>query len=691
MLATLTTRAYRMLSVLFVAMFLGSCDDSSSSVDPWAATIAEGRATVKEVMAETEATSVSVALVDGDQIIWSEAFGSAERETERQATTRTLYSACSVSKMLATAATLILVDQGKVALDEPLVSYVKNFEMPLDQRYRKITVRMLLNHSSGLPGNDMRGAITDAPFPGYAVQALESLRHMRLKHTPGSIASYNNDGFTMVQNLVKAVTSQEYPDFVRQNILTPLGMNSSRYQTEPLAEGSFARSYGGNSKLTMYSVNTYGSGSLFSTPEEMSRLAAMFINMGTLNSRQILSPATVAAMAQDQRAGTLNPTPNEEYRFGLGWDTVSQPGLAAVGVKAWQKTGDMSGYFGSNMLVLPEEKLGVVVFGASNGFDSAHAVKISERILLRALVERGKLAAMPQQIPDVPLLVEAASSAEMIDFAGYYASGVTVYRLSFASDGSLTVEEYTGKAAMSPKYQNLKKRSDGWYTADSDPNTSIGLRTEAGLSYFVLRQKRGFGHYQTTSMFAQRLDNRPGISVAWQQRLDERWLPVNDDPVLFSFGDRSFRLGTIAALNGYVMGKNILRDMTPPSADRLDGMFMALPDIIRDLQEVSLESRNNQIWLRQGSYLYRPRSELSSLAAGATTVSFGESTEWFKIPESGTVDISGSSYWSLYDAEFKTLASGITSGNATFSGAGAKYLAVFGTDGKVTNLNLTTP
>ena len=60
--------------------------------------------------------------------------------------------------MLATVAAMILVDREKVSLDEPVTTYIKNFSMPLDQRYRDITVRMLLNHSSGLPGNDMTGS-----------------------------------------------------------------------------------------------------------------------------------------------------------------------------------------------------------------------------------------------------------------------------------------------------------------------------------------------------------------------------------------------------------------------------------------------------------------------------------------------------------------------------------------------------
>jgi CubicO group peptidase (beta-lactamase class C family) len=678
--------------MLFTLVMFSGCSDSSSPGNPYSAAIAEGRAAVEEAMAETGATAISVALVDGDRVIWSEAFGDADRQSGRKATTATLFAACSVSKMLATVSAMILVDQGRISLDEPVTTYIKDFSMPLDPRYRDITVRMLLNHSSGLPGSDMRGAVTTEPFPGYAVQMMEGLKYQRLKHDPGIISAYNNDGFTMVQNLVKAVTGQEYTDFVRQNILAPLGMNSSRYQTGPLPDDSYANPYAGDTRLQLYFFNVYATGGLFTTPEELSHLAIMLINKGVYGSRRILSERSIAAMAQDQRMGSFNPVPYDEYRYGLGWDTVEQPGLSAVGSSSWQKTGDMNGYYGANMAVAPDEKLGVVVFGASNGFDSSQAVKISERILLRALVERGKLDHMPKQLSSTPLPVQAVPPGEKSAFAGYYASGTTAYRLSFGTDDSLSVDEY--QTEWTPKYRNFKLRSDGWYAADGDPITALRLLTRAGHDYFALRLQRGFGHYSVTTMFGQRLDAKQAISAAWQTRLTERWLPVNADSWYFLLlkGDTSFRFRTIDGLTGYLMGNKILRDMNPTSDDRLDGMFLTLPDAGRDLQDAGIETWNSQKWLRLGSYLYRPLSGVPQLVSGPVTVVIGSDgfSEWRKLPSSGALSISGAGYWFLYDADFNELATGKGSGAPLFSGAGAKYLALFGTSGETISLNLTT-
>ncbi|MHB8770596.1 MAG: serine hydrolase domain-containing protein [Syntrophales bacterium] len=682
--------------VLFACAILAGCGGTSQSGDPYSAAIAEGRAAVQEVMAETGAAAVSVTLVDGDRVIWSEAFGDADRGARRRATTDTLYGICSVSKMLATTAVMILVDQGLVLLDEPLTTYVKDFVMPLDSRYRDVTVRMLLNHSSGLPGNDLRGAITLAPVPGYAAQMMDSLKYQRLKHDPGLISAYNNDGFTMAENLVKAVTGREYPAFVRDNIFAPLGMNASRYQTEPLPENSYAAPYDETTRLAMFNFNVYGSGGLFSTPEDLARLGVMFINNGVYGARRILSARSVAAMGQDQRLGSFNPVPYEENRFGLGWDTVAQPGLAAAGVTVWDKTGDMSGYYGTNIAVAPEERLAVVVFGASGSFatpfSSAHAVTVSERILLRALVARGRLAAMPEPLPATPLPLKAVTAEEKSTFPGFYASSKGVYHLSYGPDDSLSVKAFGGD--WTPEYENFKLRSDGWYAADNDPVKALRLLTRSGRAYIAQRLKRGYGHYSVTVMLAQRLGDKPALSAAWQARLDERWLPVNKETYVnfpVKVEDPSFRFQRITGLDGYLWGNNILSDMIPPSDGRLDGMFLTLPDGIATLVDAGIETGEGQPWLRLGSYLYRPLSGVPLLDAGPSTVAIGSDgfAQWRRLPAAGTLSLSGAAYWFLYDADFRELASGRESGAPLFSGSGAKYLLLYGIRGTAISLNLT--
>ncbi len=201
----------------------------------YAATISASRAEILKELAgsESKTTAVSVALVDDKRLIWVEAFGSIDRTRAVAPTTETLFCIASCSKVIAAIAAMILVDRGLIELDAPLVRYVTDFRMADDEPWRDITVRMLLNHSSGLPGIHYPNVLTVVPFSGYAAQVRDVLATERLKHAPGEMAVYGSDGFMLIELLVTAVTGQPYTEFVEKEILEPLGMSHSRFALEP--------------------------------------------------------------------------------------------------------------------------------------------------------------------------------------------------------------------------------------------------------------------------------------------------------------------------------------------------------------------------------------------------------------------------------------------------------------------------
>ena len=90
----------------------------------------------------------------------------------------------------------------------------------------------------------------------------------------------------------------------------------------------------------------------------------MFLSGGRVGTTRVLSGTAVAEMAMDQTIGRFDPIHNDSFAFGLGWDSVSQPGLAAVGFDGWAKGGDNSDY-GAAIVVSPQAQLGIVVLAAS--------------------------------------------------------------------------------------------------------------------------------------------------------------------------------------------------------------------------------------------------------------------------------------------------------------------------------------
>ena len=310
------TRALRLLSVLALVALLFALATASAlaraaaprpaaATTSFRATIKDGRAAAQALLAQSGAASFSLALVSGERVVWQETFGDADKATSTPPTADTMYGIGSVSKMLATVAAMTLVDQGKVELDAPFARYVPAFTM-LAPAYRQITVRMLLDHSSGFPGSTYSDLVTATYFPGYLQQVLDTLAIERLKTTPGYMSVYCNDGFTMIEALVFAVTGKTYAQYVQDEIFTPLGMDHSAYPLEPFPDGSYAKAYTGDVANPREVLNMLASGGLYSTPSDMSRLARMLMNGGAYGDTRVLTAASVAEMGTDQTLLSFN-------------------------------------------------------------------------------------------------------------------------------------------------------------------------------------------------------------------------------------------------------------------------------------------------------------------------------------------------------------------------------------------------
>src|SRR5262245_5693185 len=358
---TAAARVTTFLLASVTAFLLASCH-SNSSQPTYDAAIQEGQTAAQELINQGT-SALAIALVDDKSIIWSQRFGLADRDTGQMPTDSTMFGIGSLSKMLATIAVMKLVDRGVVDLDTPLVTYLPAFRMAA-AGYEKITVRMLLNHSSGFPGTDYRNAITDSPVPAYLDQVIQTLYMSRLKAPPGYMSVYCNDGFTITEALVEAMSSKSYVQFVQDEILTPLGMANTRYPVSAFPAGSYAKAYAEGAAKPQEFVNLFAAGGAYSTADDLARIAMMFLNGGRVRTTRILSSASVAEMTKDQTIGSFDPIHNNSLAYGLGWDSVSQPGLAAVGFDGWFKGGDSNDYHAA-LVVSPQAQLGIVVLAVS--------------------------------------------------------------------------------------------------------------------------------------------------------------------------------------------------------------------------------------------------------------------------------------------------------------------------------------
>ena len=277
------------------------------------------------------AGSATVAILDGGEVVYAEGFAMADRENSVPVDPATVFNIGSVSKVYVATAVMLLVDEGKIDLDAPAVRYLPEFFMA-DPRYVGITVRMLLNHSSGLPGTVAAGNIGFQYNAAVHQEMLAVLSRTCLKHDPGAMAIYCNDGFTLAEMIVERVSGQKYIDFLASRIFDPLALSDTgasvgdRTIRHTAAEvvAAYYRPMTGQ-KEPLEAVSHLGSGGLSATAMDLVRFADSFSDAG----RHILSEPALREMRKNQPSSSPAKLRNPNLAYGLGWDMTYIPSTGA--------------------------------------------------------------------------------------------------------------------------------------------------------------------------------------------------------------------------------------------------------------------------------------------------------------------------------------------------------------------------
>ena len=202
----------------------------------------------------------------------------------------------------------------------------------------------------------------------------------------------------------------------------------------------------------------------------------------------------------------FNPVPSET--FGLGWDDVSHPGLATVGIRGWDKPGGTVGYI-TQFIVAPDARLAVIVTGVSFTFNS---YLIAEQTLLHALLESGRIKALPKLLPNTPLSQQTPTNAQLAQIVGQYADYVGLYNVAAASDRTLTISRYSnGVWQPNPVATTLRFRIDGTFSTDTAPDVSYWSLHAGGHRYLAQRYPP-MPYYLVQSIIGQRVNARTDLA-----------------------------------------------------------------------------------------------------------------------------------------------------------------------------------
>jgi CubicO group peptidase (beta-lactamase class C family) len=653
----------------------------------FAATIKQGRKTVRAELKKAKATSVSVTLVANRAKVWSQTFGRVNTAGKKPSST-TEYPFGSVSKVVTAIAVMQLVDAGKVSLNAPVVRYVPDFTMKSPQ-YRQITVRMLLNHSAGLPGMNYADAVSYQPIPSYLDSFLPGLANSALKTTPGAMNSYCNDCFTLAGLVVERVSGMPFQDYVTANILDPLRMRHSSYPTTMPKPGTVAPVIQGDKVEPLEIFNTYAAGGILSTPNDMAKMARIFTGDGVVRGKRILSSSAVQRMSKDQTTTTLKVSPPGEFRFGLGWDTVKDPALKTVGVRGWTKGGDTIQHH-SAFTVAPDQGLAVTVAGAGMSFSSGSAETIGRTVLLRALVDMGVVKKMPPPISGKPARAKATRQ-QVRDVTGIYLAQSASWKVTPGKNRSLKWAALSDGRWVNQPGRYLR-RADGAFWSTKVPGQSVRSVKAWDRTYLVVRSIAGTGTFYSSLPYGERTRSQGSLSPAWQARVGRSWLLANEDPSSIAWGiPPTVKLAAIPGLSGYLKAENQFEEIAPFDAgtgDTVGTMFLQIPGVLgRDMNDFEFSPRQGEEFLSFASSVLRPADSVPHLSNGPNPVKIGSAglIEWYKAPKAAQLTISGQSDWKLYDDKLSMLASG-GGATATQQAPAGAYLAIFGPAGSTAHV-----
>lgn len=248
---------------------------------------------------ESPVPGISIAIVRGRELIHLKSFGVTNIKTGQRLQLEHTFHIASISKTFAATSILQLTERKKLRLDEKLTHYLPYFSMA-DKRYKAITLRQILNHTSGMPDvedYEWEKAVADK---GAAERRTRSLTSQKLVATPGSEYHYSNMAYDVLADVVAKVSGKPFEQYVKANILQPLQMVRSSFLF-PEIKSAWRTSPHTGIPLKVSSIYPYNrmhapSSTLNTNVVDLSHWIIANLNQGIYKNSRILSAANVATM-----------------------------------------------------------------------------------------------------------------------------------------------------------------------------------------------------------------------------------------------------------------------------------------------------------------------------------------------------------------------------------------------------------
>jgi D-alanyl-D-alanine carboxypeptidase len=408
---------------LLVAASLTPAFTNAQSLPTVAAAHRVADSLARDFVARGQSPSVSVAIIRGADTIMMAAYGMADLELGVPATPQSVYRIGSVTKQYAAAATMQLIEQGKMALDDSIAMHLDR----LPEAWRAVTVRQLLNHTSGIPSYTGLGAEWQKRWAEEMLPRtiIGMVADKPMDFAPGTKWEYNNTGYILLGMLIEKHAGKSWGADLDARFVKPLALGTTINCLNSPVIAQRVRGYekqgqGWRNADYLAMTQPYAAGAICATAGDVARWNRL------LHTGQVVSPSSYQMMITPEGAAATAPM---KYGFGLAPAEIA-------GRPMIQHGGGIHGFISSNGWV-PSAELSVTVLTNSG---SARPDPLMQQLIRAALGV--PLDAPPEVVP--------LSAAERERYVGVYAlelpGGVPDFTVQATDDGGITAQ-LTGQGA----------------------------------------------------------------------------------------------------------------------------------------------------------------------------------------------------------------------------------------------------
>jgi len=335
---------------------------------------------VAKAAADWRIPALAIAVVKDDSVLFAKGYGVLEKGKSQPANEHTRFAIGSTTKAMTSASLAMLVDEGKLKLDDPVTKYIPELQLYDPWVTRELTIRDLLTHRSGLPGTDLFWA------SGWRYSQADIIRRLRYIQPTASFRSewqYHNVMYALNGVIIERVSGMPWEQFVRTRLFAPLGMN----ETEPLVSMIMGKpnvavphALVNDSVIVVPVRSTDGvasAGSVWSSVSDMAKWMRFVIDSGRVGNKRLIQQKTFAELVTPQIEAPMEEYPALQlakpdfFSYGLGWFIQDYRGQ-----QVWMHTGSINGLC-AIIGIEPNKRLGVYVLENLDHAELRHGLMYS--------------------------------------------------------------------------------------------------------------------------------------------------------------------------------------------------------------------------------------------------------------------------------------------------------------------------